>query len=156
MWGYPETADRLSLLTDQVRLAQVVTPDLLSHVVDGACVRLPTIARTEKAVRLNRLIEAGAWTEAALALVELELPQWQLRRMVHDDGEWLCSLSRQPSLPAEFDDTVDARHEILPLALLNVLLEAQRQVSIARGVGPALVPSARPATAYVACCDNFA
>jgi hypothetical protein len=156
MWGYPETADRLSLLTDQVRLAQVVTPDLLSHVVDGACVRLPTIARTEKAVRLNRLIEAGAWTEAALALVELELPQWQLRRLVHDDGEWLYSLSRQPSLPAEFDDTVDARHEILPLALLNVLLEAQRQVSIARGVGPAPVPSARPATAYVACFDNFA
>jgi hypothetical protein len=156
MWSHPETADRLSLLTDQLRSAQAVTPDLISHVIDGACVRLPALARTEKAARLNRLIEAGAWTETALALIELELPQWQLRRLVHDDGEWLCSLSRQPNLPVELDDTVDARHETLPLALLSAFLETKRQVSAAREVGSSPVPSVRPATAYVACCDNFA
>jgi hypothetical protein len=149
MWDHPKTADRLSLLADQLRSAQVVTADLIS------CMRLPALARTEKAARLNWLIEAGAWTEAALALIELELPQWQLRRLVHDDGEWLCSLSRQPNLSAELDDTVDARHETLPLALLSAFLETQRQVS-AREVGSSPVPNVRPATAYVACCDNFA
>jgi len=37
------------------------------------------------------LIESEAWTEAALALVELELPLWKLRRLVHEEGIWLCS-----------------------------------------------------------------
>jgi hypothetical protein len=154
MWSHPETADRLGLLADQIRSAQVVTPDLISHELDGACVRLPALGRTEKAARLNRLIEAGAWTEAALALIELELPQWQVRRLVCDDGKWLCSLSRQPNLPAELDDTVDVGHEILPLALLGAFLEAQQQS--AREVRSSRTPHGTPATAYVACCDNFA
>jgi hypothetical protein len=49
--------------------------------------------------RVNQLIEAGAWADATLAMVELELPYWNLRRLVHEDGEWLCSLSKQPNLP---------------------------------------------------------
>ena len=155
MWGHPKTADRLSLLADQLRLAHTVTPDLVSHVIDGACVRLPALGRTEKAARLNRLIEAGAWTEVALALIELELPQWQLRRLVHDDGEWLCSLSKQPNLPAEFDDTVDAGHEILPLAMLSAFVEARRQAVATRQVSVAAAPQVKFTTGHVVCCDNF-
>ena len=34
MWDHPKTADRLSLLADQLRSAQAVTPDLVSHVID--------------------------------------------------------------------------------------------------------------------------
>ena len=156
MWGHPKSADRLSLLADQLRLAQAVTPDLISHVIADACVRLAALGRTEKAARLNRLIEAGAWTEVALALIELELPQWTLRRLVHDGGEWLCSLSKQPNLPVEIDDTADARHEDLPLALLSALLEAKRQAADAREPRSPMVPQIRPATGYVVCCDNFA
>jgi hypothetical protein len=156
MWSHPEAADRLGLFADQIRSAQVVTPDLVSDVIDGACVRLPALGRTEKAARLNRLIEAGAWTETALALIELELPQWQVRRMVSDDGKWLCSLSREPNLPAELDDTVDVGHEILPLALLGAFLEAQQQVAPVRRESASPAPNATAATAYVACCDNSA
>lgn len=156
MWGHPKTADRLSLLADRIRSAQAVTPDLVSHIIDGACVRLPALGRTEKAARLNRLVEAGAWTEVAFALIELELPQWQVRRLVCDDGEWLCSLSAQPNLPAELDDTADARHQNLPLALLSVLLEAQRQMADAREVRLPMAPQNRPATGLAICCDNFA
>ena len=157
MWGHPKTADRLGLLADQIRSAQTATPDLVSHVIAGACVRLPALGRTEKVARLNRLIEAGAWTEVALALIELELPQWQLRRLVHDDGEWLCSLSKHPHLPAEFDDAADARHEDLALALLSALLEAKRQEADARESRSSMVPQISPAPAgHVACCDNFA
>ena len=156
MWGHPKTADRLSPLADQLRLAQAVTPDLVSHVIDDVCVRLAALRRTENVARLNRLIEAGAWTEVALALIELELPQWTLRRLVHDGGEWLCSLSKQPNLPVEIDDTADARHEDLPLALLSALLEAKRQAADAREPRSPMVPQIRPATGYVVCCDNFA
>lgn len=154
MWGHPKTADRLNLLADRLRSAQAVTPDLIYDLIDGACVRLPALGRAEKAARLSRLIDASAWTEVALVLIGLELPQWQVRRLVQDDGEWLCSLSREPNLPMQFDDTVDVRHEILPLALLGAFLEARQQS--AREVSSSLVPSIRPTTAHVACCDNFA
>lgn len=156
MLAHPNSADRLSLLADQLRLAQIVTPALISQVIADACVRLAALGHTENAARLNRLIEAGAWTEAAFALIELELPQWTLRHLVHDGGEWLCSLSRQPNLPVEIDDTADARHEVLPLALLSALLEVKRQAADARGPIPSMVPQIRPPTGSIVCCDNFA
>jgi hypothetical protein len=81
MWAHPKTADRLNLMAEQIRLAQAVTPDLVSYVIVRACARLAALRRTGNVARLNRLIEAGAWTEVALALIELELPQWTLRRL---------------------------------------------------------------------------
>ena len=63
---------------------------------------------------------ARAWNDAALALVELELPAWKLRRLVHENGKWHCSLSRHPNLPVALDDTATASHEVLPLAILIV------------------------------------
>ena len=47
------------------------------------------------AARIERLIQWSAWTDAALALIELDLPQWQLRRIAYDGGEWRCALSRE-------------------------------------------------------------
>jgi len=156
MWGHPNSADRLSLLADEIGSARAGTPALISHVIANACARLAALGRTEKATRLNRMIEVGAWTEVALALIELELPQWTLRRLVHDGGEWLCSLSKQPILPVEIDDTADARHEDLPLALLSALVEAKRQAADAREPRSPVVPQIRPAMGPVVCCDNFA
>jgi hypothetical protein len=43
-------------------------------------------------------------------MVELELPCWNLRRLVHEDSEWLCSLSEQPRICLTLDDTADASH----------------------------------------------
>src|SRR5690348_5787668 len=53
-----------------------------------------SLGQTEKTVRLAQLIESRAWTDAALALIDLELPFWQVRRLAYDDGEWYCALSR--------------------------------------------------------------
>jgi hypothetical protein len=47
-----------------------------------------------KTITLDRLIEAGAWTDAAITLIGFELPSWSVRRLACEDGEWLCSLSR--------------------------------------------------------------
>ena len=60
--------------------------------------------------RLERLIAAGAWTDAALVLIELELPAWSLRRLIREDDEWFCSLSRQPNVPVALDVTAHAHH----------------------------------------------
>jgi hypothetical protein len=101
------------------------------------------------------LIEAGAWRNAALALIELELPAWKLRSLVYENGEWFCSLSRQPNLPEALDDTADASHEVLPLAILSAFVEARRRTSAMRETSLQTVPQVRRTSGYAICCDNF-
>ena len=55
-------------------------------------------------------MQSGAWTDAALALIDLELPQWQVRRIAYDEGEWYCALSRERELPDWLDQSIEARH----------------------------------------------
>ena len=102
-------------LLETVRLAEAVTPELMSEIVSDACARLPLLNKDGKAAaRIAELIQSSSWIDAALALIEIELPGWKLRRLVYDEGEWHCSLSQQPNLPVELDDAIDAHHEVLP------------------------------------------
>lgn len=144
----------LDRLEEQLRRARVVAADLMTDVIAQACVRVQVHHSTTKA-RINRLIESGACIDAALALIELELPRWKLRRLVYEDGQWLCSLSRQPMVPLELDDVAEASHDIMPLAILLAFLGALRAAapSEARIV---TVPQHRPAQGHALCCDNFA
>jgi hypothetical protein len=155
MLSNPKYEGRLDRLTDQLRLAAALNHDLISNVIAGACTRLPVLRRAGKAARLDQLIEAGAWSDAALTLIELELPAWKLRRLVYEDGEWFCSFSKQPNLPVALDDTADARHEVLPLAILSAFVEARRETSAARETSSPTVPQVRPTSGYAVCCDNF-
>jgi hypothetical protein len=148
--------DCLNSLTEQLRLAPALTAGLISRVISDTCTRLPVLRKAGKTGRFNRLMEAGAWSEAALELIELELPAWKLRRLVYEDGEWFCSLSGQPYLPTDLDDTADASHPVLPLAILAAFLEVRRRMSIARETKSPAMPQDRPASAYSICCDNFA
>jgi hypothetical protein len=86
-------------LQEQVRRACTITPALMADVIGRPCPRLQAQPRTAEATVI-RLIESDAFAEAMLALLELELPQWKLRRLIHEDGEWHCSLSRHIALPA--------------------------------------------------------
>ena len=156
MLSDPKHEDRLDRLTQQLRLAPALTPNLVGAVIADACIRLPVLHRAENAAWIDQLIEAGAWSDAALALIELELPAWKLRRLIYEDGEWFCSLSKQPNLPVTFDDTADARHEVLPLAILSAFLEARRTPSAVRKTSSPTVPQVQPTSGIVICCDNFA
>jgi hypothetical protein len=145
----------LDALEEQLRRAPALTRDLISIVIAGACTRFPVMKRAGKVPRIDQLIEAGAWDDAALALIELELPAWKLRRLVYEDGEWLCSLSRQPNLPVALDDTADASHEVLPLAILSAFVEACRRASAMRETSLPTVPPVRRTSGHAICCDNF-
>ena len=72
------------------------------------------------------MIQLRAWTDAALALIDLELPLWQVRRIAYDEGEWHCALSRERELPDWLDQSIEARHTDLALAILSAFVEAQR------------------------------
>lgn len=128
----------------------------LYALITNACIRLPAIKQVGKAAAFDRLVETGAWCDAALALIALELPAWSIRRLVHDHDEWFCSLTREPNLPAEVDDTVDASHQSLPLAILGAFVEARRKIGALHGAQKPIVPQIRPAPAATICCDNFA
>ncbi len=142
-------------LDEELRFAPRPTPDLFANIIGSACSRIPILSKSGKATAIDRLIEAGAWTDAALALLELELPAWKLRRLACEGGEWICSLSRQPNLPATLDETVDAVHEQMPFAILLAFLQARRMEKLAVPI-KAAVPAIVPAPDGLICCDNFA
>ena len=144
-----------SELEDRLRDAHAVTAELLSDVINEACRRFPPIRRTEKAARIERLIQSGAWTDAAMALIELELPQWQIRRIVYDEGEWHCALSRQRELPEWIDQSIEAHHEDLPLAILMTFVDAQRASTPSIRTSVPIVPREANPLYEPVCCDNF-
>jgi hypothetical protein len=150
----PNHEDHLGRLEETLRGAQVMTPELISDVIAQACVRFAAYGAATK-LRVHGLIASGAWADATLALIELELPQWQLRRLVYEDGEWLCSLSNQPRLPLGFDEVAEASHEVLPLAILVALLHARR-ASAESAPTVTTVPRIRPVPGFAVSCDNFA
>ncbi len=108
-----------------------IHPNPISHAtsdIDGptftaiclaSCKRLPAMRRTAEAQRLDHLVEAGAWTDAALALIALELPSWQLRRLTFDEGEWHCALSQERNMPDWLDDAVETHHADMATAILE-------------------------------------
>ena len=146
---------RLEALQEQLRACPAITPELLRDVMARACPRLRAHPPPAKA-KLDGLIAAGAWIDAVLALLKLELPQWMLRRLIYDDGEWHCSLSKHPALPVELDDSIEAVHEHPALALLSALVEARRISAAKADVRPPSVPQGRATPGHIVCCDNFA
>jgi hypothetical protein len=59
-------------------------------------------------------------------------------------------------LPLALDDTADARHQILQLAILGAFLEAQQKVRGVRGANAPTVPQVQASSGCAICCDNFA
>jgi hypothetical protein len=139
---FPELHDAPA---DRLRDAPGVTADLIWQVIGKPSRRLP--------IRIERLIEAGAWTDAALALLET-LPQWQLRRLAFDDGEWHCALARQRELPDWLDDSIETRHADLALAILSAFAEARREPALS--VRTSIPAVAGPVLYEPVCCENFA
>jgi hypothetical protein len=146
---------RVRDLADRIAASENVTADLLADAMAEACADIPAL-NTARAARVHQLIAAGAWTDAALALIELVLPAWHLRRLVCEDGEWHCSLSCDLNLPVEVDDTADAHHALLPLAIVGAFLEARRRASAPYEPPFRLVPRVRTPTDQAISCDNYA
>jgi hypothetical protein len=153
----------LGKLSGAIDRAEAPTAALMADVILGTGTDLTALPSSDNATRHRRLIEAEAWTDAALALLATALPDWSLVRLACDDGEWCCTLARHWQLPDWLDDTVETRHTALPLAILATVVEAiaadidtRRDMS---GAGQrSAVPVCRGAAddaAQALCCDNF-
>jgi hypothetical protein len=145
----------LNALDSVLQSAQEPSLDLLANITSAACTRIPLLAQAGRVDRLIEFAKIGAWTEAAFALIELELPLWRVRRLAYENGEWLCSLSYQPNLPMVFDDCAEATHEVLPLAMLCAFVEAcRRRHAMQESVST--VPQIRqPWAEQIMCCENY-
>jgi hypothetical protein len=136
--------------------APKATTTIFRETIEATCRRFPSLGQGVKTARIERLLGADALTEAALALIDLELPQWQIRRIAYDGGEWYCALSRDRELPDWLDQSVQAHHQDLALAILAAFVEAQ---ALTTPLSQPSVPTVRRETraTYVpASCDNFA
>ena len=118
------------------------------------CKRLSAMRHTAEAQRLDRLVTAGAWTDAALALIVIELPRWQLRRLAYDEGEWHCALSNQRDLPDWLDSAVETHHPVLATAILDAFLAV-----VSRGGTPHLsqapVRAMQPSESFPLRCEKL-
>ena len=143
-------------LGDRLRETYAVTAEFMSDIVRQTCRRFPSLRHSAKTARIERLIQSGAWTDAALALIDLELPQWQVRRLAYDDGEWYCALSCQRELPDWLDQSIEGRHADLALAILSAYAEAQRVTAPSRRTSVPPVARRADAAYEPICSDNFA
>jgi hypothetical protein len=142
-------------LSERLRDVDSVTEALFCEVIGETCRRFPSADKTEKTARIESLIDSAAWTDAALALIDLELPQWQLRRLAYDDGEWHCALSRQRDLPDWLDETIETRHPDLALAILSAFVEAKVVCAPAARTSVPIAPRNANPLCEPVCCDNF-
>jgi hypothetical protein len=142
-------------LNDQLRSAHAVTTALMSDIIKQACRRFPSAGQSAKTARIQQFIQSAAWTDTALALIDLELPAWKVRRLAYDEGEWHCALSRERELPEWLDQSIEARHTDLALAILSAFIEAQ---SISAPLTRPSVPEVsheRSSLYQPLCTDNF-
>ncbi|HTV31311.1 MAG TPA: hypothetical protein VMF32_26495 [Xanthobacteraceae bacterium] len=141
-------------LDDDLRSARQLKKGLFYKMIATACTRVAMLRKVGRASQLDRLSDAGAWTDAALALVTLEMPSWKVRRLVYENGDWLCSLSRRLNGPILLDDAAEANHEALPLAILRAFIEARRSSNLKTERAPTTHKSGS-APGLVLCCDEL-
>jgi hypothetical protein len=143
-------------LIDRLRNAPELNATLMTEIVETACRRFPSAGQSEKTARIEQLIQSEAWTDAALELVDLELPLWQVRRLAYDDGEWYCALSRQRELPEWLDQSIEGRHTDLSLAILSAFVEAERVSAPSSRTSVPVVNRTATSLYEPVCSDNFA
>ena len=150
----PRRDEPLHRLATRIACAAAPGSGLIQDIA-ASCKRLAALRRAGKTEPFDLFCKSGAWVDAALALLALELPGWSVRRLVQDSGLWFCALSRAPNLPEELDEMVEASHEELALAILFAFVEAKSIGEVAAPT-PRTEPPIAADVCYRICCDNFA
>lgn len=115
-------------LARRISRASASTGELFEMLATSS--RVVSLKQMGRTRHLRELIQSRAWTEAALELLALEAPTWQLKRLWLDEGEWLCTLTRFPALPEWLDDAAEARHPVMALAILGALIDVRSRASV--------------------------
>lgn len=153
MYSNLEKPEWLDVIAQGLRANEHATADMLFSIAARTCRRFPR--QTADLAQFDRLLGAGAFTEAMFVLIEFELPQWKLRRIAYDEGEWHCALSRQRELPDWLDQSMEANHADLALAIALAYIEALKAVEASgRSIGHS-VPQIRAQCSETLSCENY-
>lgn len=156
MLYHPNRTKRLAAIADRLCDASDNTIDLAIAVATEAY-RHGQDDHDQIPAQLRTLISAGAWTDAGLTLIADKLPQWKLRRLAYDEGQWHCALSLQPDLPEWLDQAIETSHWNLPLAVLSAVVEGLQQLPETPAANrKPTVPRVRPTHDETILCENFA
>lgn len=156
MLYYSSRAKRLIAIANRLCEATGNTNDLVTAVVTEVY-RDEQNGQNHIPAQLRELIAAGAWTDAGLALIADKLPQWKLRRLIYDEGQWHCALSLQPDLPDWLDQAIETSHWDLSLAIMSAFVEGLRQLpETPKATRTPTVPRVRGTRGEVIFCENFA
>ena len=64
-------AERLGRIAGRLQSTDAVTAGLVSEIVSECCARLPVSGQGRASAHLRELLEAGAWTDAVVMLMEI-------------------------------------------------------------------------------------
>ncbi len=155
MLYHPNRTKRLAAIADRLCDAADNTIDLVTAVAMEAY-RDEHHGQDRIPAQLKALISAGAWTDVGLALIADKLPQWKLRRLAYDEGQWHCALSLQPDLPEWLDQAIETSHWNLPLAVMSAVVEALQQLpEVPTATRKPTVPRVRAMHEETMLCENF-
>jgi hypothetical protein len=156
MLHHSSRTKRLIAIANRLCDANGLTDDLVTAVATEAYGDSEH-ARDDIPAQLQKMISAGAWTDAGLALIADKLPDWRLRRLVYDEGHWHCALSLQPDFPEWLDDAIETHHWDLSLAILSAVVVALRQLpETPKATRKPTVPRVRTPREETVLCENFA
>ena len=130
------------------------TTALFNRLLADACRRGDPMRQAVPVACLKRLIAARAWTDAAQALLALQRPDWKIRRLEIDDGEWHCTLSRAPAMPEWLDATIEAHHPNMALAIVSAMQAASVEPAPSHLTAVAAAPTG-DAEFDPMLCENF-
>ena len=115
-------------LDPALRSAPTFSARLFRKVLQG-CTRLESLRQLGRVAALEKLAEAGAWTDATLRLLELELPNWS--------------------------GASSERATIGPVPYPANRICALRSMTRRKSGPPWRIPQIRLALGIPVCCDNF-
>lgn len=152
MLVHTDHSRRLAHFSHRVGAADAREAPLVSSMIADAMERLAETNNDRHAAQLAGLVEADAWTEVALAVLDVEFPHWKLCRLIYDGGEWHCTLSLHRDLPQWLDQAIETHHADLAMAIFKGLIEAAEQDETR---APAPVPRIRKDQTDPVLCENF-
>ncbi len=148
MLFHSERARHLDRVADMLREGEP-SAQLIIRTAD-VCER---VFSSRESRHIKELIHAGAWTDAALALLAIELPSWKLRRLAYDEGEWHCAISHERELPEWLDGAIETHHADLATAILKAVVEGLRIAEDERHTRQVIKTPLD--TENLVICDNF-
>src|SRR5690348_16868916 len=113
---------KLLTLSHRIKQSEKVTPQLMRELIEAVFGRV-TEDTSGQASAVWRMARAEAYVDAALALIDTALPDWSVRRICYEDGEWWCAMNPRQPVYWE-DDEVDEAHPVMALAILKAFVTA--------------------------------